>query len=83
MMKTKSEITWNQFARKVKGILVDTEPISLLKFTYEGEEYQVKSQWSSGKNGEYINLWGTKTNRESDRIYPFASDVVKKLKFYK
>ena len=77
-------MTWKQFAKKVKGLIKDDEPISLLKFKIGKEEYQITSQWGSGENRELVNLWARKTKDiNSQQIYPFSAYQVDKLKFYK
>lgn len=75
-------MTTDQFVKKISHLLKDDEVISSLCFKSGKDVYYPISQWFSGGNGEFINLWCRKVNDVNpDRIYPFLSEDLDKVKF--
>lgn len=74
---------WKKFAKKIEPLLEPNEPITSLGFKFNNATYKIVSQWGSGNNREYVNLWAKKTKDNSNRIYPFCAALVNRLEFFK
>lgn len=76
-------MTYKEFVKKIKHLLEANETIDHLGFIFNKKKYRIVSQYGSGENREFINLWAKKIRVKSDRIYPFDTKQVDKLKFFK
>ena len=74
---------WKEFAEKVKPLLKKGETIEELGFVFRRKKYRIRSQWGSGDNREFVNLWAERVGSKDGRIYPFTSEQVDRLKFFR
>jgi len=77
-------MTWKEFGEKVTPLLKTHETIGEVGFKFGKDEYRITSQWGSGSERQFVNLWAKKIkDKDSGRIYPFTAEQVDKLKFYR